>query len=357
VSPSAIESTPTAATGPSATGPAEQADSSTLVAISLADQSEVWRTPLGATSRSGVTIDGTNAFVGDQDGSVYAVSLETGAISWSEQMGGRVDSAVAVSDGQVVAIARNTDTAQVVVDAFDEATGERSWPALAIQANSTAGTAPSAGGGSLFIGSGDRRVRALDAADGTERWAALALSLFSPATALAFDDQSVFAADIAGGLYRLDAADGGRAWSYHLNEVVLRSSPVVSGDSVLLGLGDGRLIAIDVASGHLVWQSALSPGLVGTIALASDAVIAVKGGRDAGLIAFEHDPEGALIDVPSPTQLDTGTTLTRWALAAVIVFVVAFVPGLWAKRRFGVAAQGEADGEVSDPDAETEEGP
>ena len=351
-----VESTPTAATGPSATGPAEQADSSTLVAISLADQSEVWRTPLGATSRSGVTIDGTNAFVGDQDGSVYAVSLETGAISWSEQMDGRVDSAVAVSDGQVVAIARNTDTAQVVVDAFDEATGERSWPALAIQANSTAGTAPSAGGGSLFIGSADRRVRALDAADGTERWATLVLSLFSPATALAFDDQSVFAADIAGGLYRLDAADGGRAWSYQLNEVVLRSSPVVSGDSVLLGLGDGRLIAIDVASGHLVWQSAPSPGLVGTIALASDAVIAVKGGRDAGLIAFEHDPEGALIDVPSPTQLDTGTTLTRWALAAVIVFVVAFVPGLWAKRRFGVAAQGEADGEVSDPDAETEEG-
>jgi len=200
-------------------------------------------------------------------------------------------------------------------------------------------------------------VRALDAADGTERWAALALSLFSPATALAFDDQSVFAADIAGGLYRLDAADGGRAWSYHLNEVVLRSSPVVSGDSVLLGLGDGRLITIDVASGHLVWESDASPGLVGTIALASDAVIAVKGGREAGLIAFEHDPKGALIDVPSPTQLDTGTTLTRWALAAVIVFVVAFVPGLWAKRRFGVAAQGEADGEVSDPDAETEEGP
>ena len=284
---------------------------------------------------------------------MYAVSLETGAISWSEEMDGRVDSAVAVSDGQVVAVARNTDTAQVVLAAFDEATGERSWPALAIQANSTAGTAPSAGGGSLFIGSADRRVRALDAADGTERWATLVLSLFSPATSLAFDDENVFAADIAAGLYRLDAADGGRAWSYHLNEVVLRSSPVVSGNSVLIGLGDGRLVAIDVASGHLVWESAPSPGLVGTIALASDAVIAVKGGRDAGLIAFEHDPGGTLIDVPSPTQLEAGTTLTRWGLAAVIVFAVAFVPGLWAKRRFGAAAQREAGGDGSNQDAET----
>ncbi len=348
-------STTGASTTPPPTGAVEQGGS-TLVAISLADQSEVWRTPLGATSRSGVTIDGTNAFVGDQDGTVYAITLETGAISWSEEMDGRVDTAVAVSDGQVVAVARNTDTAQVVLAGFDEATGERSWPALAIQANSTAGTAPSAGGGSLFIGSADRRVRALAATDGTERWATLVLSLFSPATSLAFDDQSVFAADIAGGLYRLDAADGGRAWSYHLNEVVLRSSPVVSGNSVLLGLGDGRLVAIDVASGHLVWQSAPSPGLVGTIALASDAVIAVKGGRGAGLIALEHDAEGTLIDVPSPTQLDAGTTLTRWALAAVIVFAVAFVPGLWAKRRFGDAAQREAGGDGSDPDAETQEG-
>jgi outer membrane protein assembly factor BamB len=343
--------------GPSPTGPDEQPDVSTLVAVSLADRTELWRTPLGETSRSGVTIEGTNAFVGDQGGTVYAVSLESGTITWSAEMDGRVDSAVAVADGQVVAVARNTDTAQVVVAAFDESTGERSWPALAIQANSTAGTAPSAGVGSLFIGSADRRVRALDPENGTERWATLALSLFSPATSLAFDDQSVFAADIAGGLYRLDAADGGRRWSYQLNEVVLRSSPVVSGSSVLLGLGDGRLVAVDVASGHLVWESAPSTGLVGTIALSSDSVIAVKGGREAGLIAFEHDPQGALVDVPSPTELDAGTMLTRWALAAVIVFAVAFFPGIWATRRFGAVADGEPVEDAFDRASDPGEGP
>jgi outer membrane protein assembly factor BamB len=342
---------------PSPIGPDEQSDVSTLVAVSLADRTELWRTPLGETSRSGVTIAGTNAFVGDQGGTVYAVSMESGTITWSAEMDGRVDSAVAVADGLVVAVARNTDTPQVVVAAFDEATGERAWPALAIQANSTAGTAPSAGGGSLFIGSADRRVRALDAAGGSERWATLVLSPFSPATALAFDDEGVFAADIAGGLYRLDATDGGRRWSYHLNEVVVRSSPVVSGTSLLLGLGDGRLVALEVASGHLVWQSAPSPGLVGTIALASDAVVAVKGGRDAGLIAFEHDPDGELVDVPSPTELDAGTTLTRWALAALIVFAIAFVPGMWAKRRSGTAAELQAGDDDLDRDPEPEEAP
>jgi outer membrane protein assembly factor BamB len=162
----------------------------------------------------------------------------------------------------------------------------------------------------------------------------------------------VFAADISGGLYGLDANDGERRWSYQLNEVVFRSSPVVSDASVLLGLGDGRLVAIDVSSGHLVWESDASPGLVGTIALSTDAVIAVKGGRGAGLIAFEHDPDGALVDVPSPTELDVGTTLSRYGLAAVLVFGVALVPGLLARRRFGPAAEGsdEIDDDAPDDD-------
>jgi outer membrane protein assembly factor BamB len=305
---------------------------------------------LEGLSRSGVTIDGANALVGDQGGTVAAISLEDGAVTWSQKLDGVVDTPVAVSDGRVYAVARNADTPQVVVAAFDAASGERGWPAVVLQASSTAGSSPTAGGGSVFVGSADRWVRALHAGDGAERWATLALSLFSPATSLAFDGESVFAADISGGLYGLDAQDGERRWSYQLNEVVFRSSPVVSGASVLLGLADGRLVAIDVSSGHLVWESDPSPGLVGTIALSTDEVIAVKGGRQAGLIAFEHDPNGALVDVPSPTELDVGTTLSRYGLAAVLVFGAALVPGLLARRRFGPAVEGsdEVDDGASD---------
>ncbi len=139
---------------------------------------------------------------------MYAVSLETGAISLVRGDGRAGRLAVAVADGRVVAVARNTDTAQVVVAAFDAATGERPWPALAIQANSAPGPRPRRAAVAVRR-FGRPAVRALDAADGTERWATLALSLFSPATALAFDDQSVFAADIAGGLYRLEPPTAG----------------------------------------------------------------------------------------------------------------------------------------------------
>jgi hypothetical protein len=85
-------------------------------------------------------------------------------------------------------------------------------------------------------------------------------------------------------------------------------------------------------------------------------VIAVKGGRSAGLIAFEHDPDGTLVDVPSPTELDVGTTLSRYGLAAVFVFAVAFVPGLLARRRFGSATEGSDEIDDVAPDVDVVDG-
>jgi outer membrane protein assembly factor BamB len=338
-SPSETAASPSASPFPAV----DQEKVSTLVAVRLGNRKVLWRTPLEQVSRSGVTIEGGTVFVGDQDGDVYALSLEDGSLIWKEQVGGRADTSIAVADGNAYVVGRDADTPRVVVAAFDAATGERAWSPLSLQVSSTAGSAPTAGGGSLFLGSADRRVRSLDAANGDEQWNALVLSVFSPATALAYDGRSVFAADVAGGLYRLVAADGSRMWSFHVNETVLRSAPVVSGTYALLGLGNGEMVAIDVESGHLVWRSPVTPGLIGTIALSRDAVIAVKGGRNAGLIAFEHDPEGTLLDEPSPTQFEAGTSLSRWAIAAAVVFGIALTLGLVASRRIGRSAEAASD--------------
>lgn len=335
---------------------ANPADASSLVAVRLRDHRELFRVPLGGTARSSVTVDDGNAYVGDQDGTVYAVSLADGSVRWTATVPGRVDTPVAVGDGNVYVVARNLEDLRVAIAAFDASTGEPTWPPMALQASSTAGSGPLAGEGSVVIGSSDRLVRALSATDGSQRWGSLVLSLFSPVTSPASASGSVFAADISGGLYRLDPADGSRRWSYQLNDVVLRGSPVVSGSTVLLGLGDGRLVAIDVASGHLVGQTETSPGALGAIALSNVVVVAVKGGERAGLIAFEHDPDGTLVDLPSPTELDALVTLSRYAAAAVLVFALAFGLGVLARRRFGgpVLAGGPIDGEG--PGEEANEG-
>lgn len=351
------DATPGATASPASPSPSPEDDRgvSVLVALDLADRTERWRTSLEATSRTGVTVDGDAAYVGDEDGNVYAIALRDGSVRWTAGLregagdpdatgqeaqgcqgfaGARVDVPLAVADDRVIAIGRNVAEGAVAVSAHTRSTGECLWREFP-QIGSGASSAAAAGDGIVVVGLADRLVRGLGGEAGEQRWSSLALSFFSPVTSPAFGSGTVYVADLGGGLYRLDARDGTRDWGYQFNEVVVRSSPVVSGDAVLLGLNDGRLVAVDAASGHLVWESAASPGLVGTIALSRDAVVAVKGGRDAGLIAFENDPDGRLVDVPTPTELDPATTLSRVAVASAILLAVVLVPGILLRRRFG----------------------
>ena len=347
------EPSPLPSPGPSPSTDAtegERAAGSDLVALDLADRSERWRLPLGASSRTGVTVDGDVAYVGDQAGVVHAVGIDDGRERWTRELGGRTDLPIAVADGVVYVVSRHAVDRNVQLSALAAGDGEPAWR-VAPQVGSTTVSAPAAVDGGVVIGTADRLVRMLDPGDGHERWSVLALSLFSPVSAPAAGGGDVLIADLGGGLYRLDPEDGSRRWGYQLNELILRSSPVRTGDVALVGLNDGRLVAIDVGTGRLVWESGATPGLIGTIALSADAVVAVKGGPEAGLIAFEHDPEGTLVDVPSPTELAPGATLARAAMAAAAVFAVAFVPAVLARRRFGDAfeTEGEPDEVEADP--------
>jgi len=352
-SPTTPTVTPTPATpsaSPSGTGEPDTEGVASLVAVDLADRSELWRMPLLAPSRSGVTIAGEVVYVGDQDGNVFAFALADGEQIWTAEVPGRVDAPVAVDGEAVYTVVRDLDEVRVSILALDASSGERTW-AVGIQTSSTAGSAPSVGAAGVIVGSADRVVRELGAVDGEQVWSSLVLSLFSPSTSPAVAEDGVFVADVSGGLYRLDTADGERRWSYQFNEVVIRSAPVVSGSTVLLGLDDGRLVAVDAERGRLIWQSAPSPGALGAIALSSDTIVAVRAGEQGGLIAFEHDPSGSLIDEPSPTELVAGTTLGRHAMAAAIIFVLALVPGLVLAKRAGPAQlEPSADGEPPDPD-------
>jgi eukaryotic-like serine/threonine-protein kinase len=336
-SPTPVDESPS----PSPDNEAEAAGAS-LVAIGLEDQREVWRVPLGAESRSGVTVDGDIAYVGDQDGTLYAVDIADGTVRWTSEMPGRIDISIAASDGRAVAISRNDDSRRVVIAAHDADDGERLWQ-ITPQLSATAASSAALTEDAVIVGLADRLVRAFGVDDGEERWSSLALQLFSPLTAPAVGEDAVYVADIGGGLYRLDPADGDRGWSFQFNEVVVRSSPVIIDRWVLLGLNDGRLVAVDAASGRLNWQSAPSQGLAGTIAVSSEAIVAVRGGTDPGLVAFENDLDGQLINEPSPTELEAGTTLSRIAVASVIVLAAALVPGVLIRRRMGDRALVAAD--------------
>jgi outer membrane protein assembly factor BamB len=335
---------------------------SSLVAVDLADRSEVWRLALPAVSRSGVTVEGGTAYVGAQDGTVTAVDVADGTVRWSATaaegtdaaeadadtacvavQGTRVDASIAVSEGHVLASARDVTNGVAVVTSYAQDTGTCEWRVLPI-VGSAAISAPAAGSGIVVAGFADRFVRALDAGDGTLVWEHLGLSLSLPPTSPAVGAEAVHVADLGGGLSRIRLADGEREWGFQFNEPVVRSSPVVSGEVVLLGLEDGTLVAVDGSSGHLLWRSRPLGAPLGPIALSSETAVVVTAEGHGRLTAFEYDPDGALTDVASPTVLEPVTTLTRAAAAAAVVVAVVCGPGLLLRRRSGDVS-GDADGD------------
>lgn len=328
------------------------APASELVAVDLADRTELWRTRLRGVSRSGVTVADDLAYVGDDAGAVYAVALSSGTVAWTAEAAGRVESPPAAADGRVYVASRDLEGRRTQVLALDAATGERRWtftpPSGALVLSALA-----AADGQVVFGSGDQLVRGLAAEDGSPRWHALALNLFSPLSAPAYQPGNVYIADAAGGLYRLNPADGERDWDHQTNELIVRSSPVVVGNHVIVGLGDGRLAAFDAGSGDLVYESAASPGPLGDLALSHEVLVAAKGGEEPGLVAFEHDPEAALIRVPSPTIPVPGRLVGYFALAAAVVGAAILVPFRLLAPRFGAAFTHEDPGEVG-PEADEE---
>jgi len=303
--------------------------STSLVRVDLGTMKELDpRTPLLATSHAGIAVDGENAYLGDDEGNIYAVDLATGALLWTvKHSGSEILGTPAVSDGKVYAGVRNTDQGIMSLYALDVGSGDEVWPEPYQPKGSGVGmSAPAAANDTVVVGTSDRVVHGLSADDGTERWQGLVLSAFSPVSSPAFPSGALLVSDYPGGLYRLDPATGARLWGFQLNELVPRSSPVLSGGAALLGLNDGRLVAIDLDSGLLVWQGEESPGLIGAIALTPEVVVAVKGGMPGSLVAWKHDPSAKLLSVPSPTVVDPATLLGNAAVAAVAVFIVIFVP-------------------------------
>jgi outer membrane protein assembly factor BamB len=330
-----------------------EAASSKLIAFDLKTQKTVWEATIGEVSGSGVTVDGATAFVGDDTGKVRAFDVKTGKETWTSEGVGRVEAPVAVSGGLVYVASRELSQGNARIRALDETTGAQKWSFS--QQGLTSGSAVAVSDGLAVAGFTDRLARAFDAQTGAGKWASLLSSAVSPRAAPAAAPGATFIADLSGTVERFSSTSGDRIWDYRFNGIrplpipylVFAGSPAYVHSSVLIGLGDGRLAAISVATGHLVWASDTGPGALGAIALGDGVVVVAKGGADSGLVGFRPDPSGKLLDVPSPTQLDPPKLLENYAIAFVVVFGLVAVPfGLLRRRGTTPTEQGTGSGEV-----------
>ncbi len=168
---------------------------------------------------------------------------------------------------------------------------------------------PAIASGTVFFGSADGALRAVDSRSGRERWRFATAGPVSSSPAVAAG--TVFFTSGDRHLYAVDAASGRQRWAFDLGEDLpflwgwdyFLSSPAVDGGRVYVGSGDGHIYAVDAGTGRLVWRFKTGGRVRSSPAVASGTVYC--GSMDGSLYAIEavsgrqrwkFDTEGTTLD-------------------------------------------------------------
>ena len=194
-------------------------------------------------------------FCGSMDGKIYALNATNGTRIWSHDTGAAVTSAVALHKNLVPTGSRSYD-----FQARDAATGAPAWTRYFwfswVESPATVHD------GVAYVGSSDAaKVSAIDAASG----------------------ETVWTSDVRGSAWSQPAVTATRVYE------------AVAGVTNYIAPHEGRVVALDRATGQPVWQFAATPpptdrksvafGFAASVAVNDDAVFA--GGLDGRLYAFD----------------------------------------------------------------------
>lgn len=177
---------------------------------------------------------------------------------WDAGLGGdgekmRLGLGVTVVDGRAFAAGRDGD-----VEAFDVQTGKSLWHTKT-KAPLSGGTG--AGEGLVVVGSSEGAVIALNAADGAERWHVKVNGEVLSAPAISANIVVVRTVD--GKLRGLASDTGKEAWQYEqqVPRLSLRgaATPIIVGSAVICGFDNGKVVALSLGDGALLWENTVAP--------------------------------------------------------------------------------------------------
>jgi outer membrane protein assembly factor BamB len=269
-----------------------------VVGLSTGDGRTVWSTALSGGIDADARYDEArgHVYVGSDDGYVYAVEPNAGAIRWSYKAKGAIERGAEIA-GDMMYVSTAADR----VVALERAGGKWRWQyereapeGFTIHGHG----APRAFGGSVYAGFSDGYLVSLNAQNGEVVWArslAAATDQFVDVDATpAFWGDEVIASSYSGGLYALRARDGDVRW--RLN---------IEGASALQ-LTDGRLyvaapregLGALTPDGQFLWRQGLADAGDLTPPITAGPYLVFSGCR-AGLFIVERST-GRLLQLFNP---------------------------------------------------------
>lgn len=291
-------------------------------------QSLVWKFKTGGLVLSSPVVQGGSVYAGSSDGKLYAIDRARGTERWQFASRGPIASSPAVSEGLVYFSSLDGKVYAVEAETGKErwsfATGgERRFTAPGIHGAIPRTermpdpfdvflSSPAVVGGTVYIGSGDQTVYALDAATGALRWTFVTGDVVHASPAVV--SGTVYVGSWDRNLYALDAATGRERWRYttgddttFYNQIGIASSAAVSDGLVFVGGRDGHFHVVDQATGALRWKHDNRRGwTIGSPAVRDGVVyFATSDGRrfkalEAATGAVRFDLENKAVSFSSP---------------------------------------------------------
>jgi len=232
-----------------------------LVAINLTNESRRWSTELtaprtgfnfgcigpGGGAPSGVAIYGTPALSGDlvylagYNGKIYAFTADSLEVRWLYPREGYLEpvvSAPVVSQGKVF-----IGVGDGKIYALDAATGDKLWE---FATGDNVWSTPVIEGDTLFVGSFDHNLYALDINNGTEKWRFQTEGAITASPLVR--EGNVYIGSFDRNLYALDINSGAEKWRFAAENWFWAQAIAVDG-TVYAGNQDSKVYALDAASG------------------------------------------------------------------------------------------------------------
>jgi eukaryotic-like serine/threonine-protein kinase len=234
-----------------------------------------WKFPTGDRIVSSPVYQNRIIYFGGDDGNVYAVDAGNGHQIWKHKTGGPVPSTPAVAgdtlyvasyDGRLHALDTRTGATR-----WKFATGgERRFEAKGLHGlrpkNQTIAdtfdvflSSPVVARGTVYFGSGDGNIYALEASSGELKWKFQTGDVVHASPA--FVDGVLYFGSWDSYFYAVDATTGAERWRFHggedpliHNQVGFQSSPAVVQGTVYTGCRDSNLYALDAATGKEKWR-------------------------------------------------------------------------------------------------------
>jgi outer membrane protein assembly factor BamB len=238
-----------------------------LVSLDLVTGQPKWVAPFTATDHwvAPPLVTNDAIFAPNNNGTLYVLERGTGQLRWSLPLGSLLWGTPA-TNGKLIFVT----SLDHLLYAVDPAARRLAWK-LDLGGSAPGGPAISPDGNTLFVGSFAKKVFAVDAASGSVLWAADTKDRVWGTPAL--DGDSLYAADISGGLYSLGAPNGKNAWPQITPDGPITASPLVLAAGMLVATESGSIYAYD-RTGAKIWEASVG-GKIYTTPVASGTRILV----------------------------------------------------------------------------------